>query len=102
MLLWDAAAFGNLRKELFDVVGVDAARGILWRFGFANGYRDALSTKELFAWPTEAEWWRSCPALQGHQGKVLAEVQSLEIDRATGTFELEVRWRDSYEATEHQ
>lgn len=32
MLLWDADAFGNLRKELFDNLGVEAARGILRRF----------------------------------------------------------------------
>ncbi|MFN0247069.1 MAG: sigma 54-interacting transcriptional regulator [Kofleriaceae bacterium] len=102
MLLWDADAFGGLRKELFDAVGIDAARGILRRFGFANGYRDGLSTKELFPWPNAAEWWRSCPTLQGQQGKVLAEVQSLTIDREAGVFDLEVRWHDSYEAAQHE
>ena len=101
MLLWDADAFGSLRKELFDNVGVDAARGILRRFGFANGYRDALSTKQLFSWPSDAEWWRSCPVMQGQEGKVRAEVEALEIDKAGGRFELAVRWHDSYEAAQH-
>ncbi len=101
MLLWDADAFGSLRKELFDNVGVDAARGILRRFGFANGYRDALSTRQLFSWPSDAEWWRSCPALQGQEGKVLAQVEALEVDKAGGRFELAVRWNDSYEAAQH-
>ncbi len=101
MLLWDADAFGSLRKELFDNIGVDAARGILRRFGFANGYRDALSTKQLFSWPSDAEWWRSCPVLQGHEGKVRADVEALEIDKAGGRFELAVRWHDSYEAAQH-
>jgi len=101
MLLWDADAFGSLRKELFDNVGVDAARGILRRFGFANGYRDALTTRQLFSWPSDAEWWRSCPILQGQEGKVRAQVEALEIDKASGRFELAVRWHDSYEAAQH-
>ena len=55
MLLWDADAFGNLRRELIEHVGAEVARGILRRFGFANGYRDALSTKTLAEWPSYAE-----------------------------------------------
>jgi two-component system, NtrC family, response regulator HydG len=101
MLLWDADAFGNLRKELFENLGVDVARGILRRFGFANGYRDALSTRELFEWPNDREWWLTCPALQGHEGKVKPVVQQLELDREAGHFLLEVRWHNSYEAAQH-
>ncbi|MCA9675127.1 MAG: XylR N-terminal domain-containing protein, partial [Myxococcales bacterium] len=101
MLLWDADAFGNLRKELIDNLGEDAARGILRRFGFANGYRDALSTRELSKWPSDAEWWRTCPALQGHEGKVRPEVVELHVDREAGEFRLAVRWHDSYEAAQH-
>ena len=40
MLLWDADAFGSLRFELIESLGLDMARPILKRFGFANGYRD--------------------------------------------------------------
>jgi two-component system, NtrC family, response regulator HydG len=101
MLLWDADAFGNLRKELFDALGLDAARGILRRFGFANGYRDALSTRRISEWANDAEWWLTCPALQGHEGKVAPTVRVLELDRAAGHFRLEVEWRNSYEAAQH-
>ena len=78
MLLWDADAFGNLRRELIENVGLDVARGILRRFGFANGYRDALSTKTMAEWPSDLEWWLTCPALQAHQGKVRPRVGALE------------------------
>ncbi len=101
MLLWSADAFGNLRRELFDALGIDSARGILRRFGFANGYRDAMSTRELFESASDTEWWLTCPALQGHQGKVAPTVKALELDRTAGHFHLEVEWRNSYEAAQH-
>jgi two-component system response regulator HydG len=101
MLLWDADAFGNLRRELIENLGLEAARGILRRFGFANGYRDALSTRTMAEWPSDAEWWLTCPALQAHQGKVRPRVGALEIDRAAGHFALEVHWDNSYEADQH-
>ncbi|MBP6633919.1 MAG: sigma 54-interacting transcriptional regulator [Kofleriaceae bacterium] len=102
MLLWHADAFGNLRKELIDDLGVDATRGILRRFGFANGYKDALTMRELLGGPDARAWWLGCPALQAQQGKVRPEVQNLTIDRERGEFELAVHWHDSYEAAQHQ
>ncbi len=102
MLLWDADAFGSLRKELIDCVGLETARSILRRFGFANGYRDALSTREMFSWESDREWWLACPALQRNEGKVLARPTHLVFDRAAGIFEMEVEWRNSYEAAQHQ
>lgn len=101
MLLWDADAFGNLRRELIENLGLEAARGILRRFGFANGYRDALTTRAMAAWSSDAEWWLTCPALQAHQGKVRPRVGALEVDRAAGRFALEVHWDHSYEAEQH-
>jgi len=50
MLLMDADVMGLLRKELIDTVGVDRARRIFTRFGYACGYRDALTTKD---WRTD-------------------------------------------------
>jgi len=53
MLLWDADAFGILRKELIDSLGLERARQILRRFGFANGYRDGLTTGDEVALGTD-------------------------------------------------
>jgi hypothetical protein len=50
MLLFDADAMGLLRRELVDALGLAAARRILTRFGYACGYRDALTSKELLPW----------------------------------------------------
>ena len=102
MLLWDADAFGNLRSELIQSLGTDRARGILRRFGFANGYRDARTTGEMFRWDDDQEWWLSCPALQKLAGKVQAIPQRLVVNRKQGIFEMEVIWHDSYESSQHQ
>ncbi len=101
MLLWDADAFGHLRRELIESLGTAEARSVLKRFGFANGYRDALTTGELFQWDDEREWWLSCPALQSHEGKVLPRPEHLVVDRDGGLFEVEVKWENSYEAEQH-
>ncbi len=102
MLLWDADAFGSLRRELIESLGITQARGILRRFGFANGYRDARTTGEAFHWDNDTEWWLSCPALQKHEGKVQPIPQKLLVDRNAGRFEMEVVWNHSYEATQHR
>jgi two-component system response regulator HydG len=101
MLLWDADAFGSLRRELIDGLGLDAARGILRRFGFANGYRDALTMRSFVPEASDRDWWLTCPALQAHQGKVRPEVVQLAVDRERGEFALEVHWHGSYEAEQH-
>ncbi|RMH37093.1 MAG: AAA family ATPase [Deltaproteobacteria bacterium] len=102
MLLWDADAFGGLRRELIDAVGVDRARTILHRFGFSNGYRDARSMRDMFRWESDEQWWLACPALQRNEGKVLTEPRRLVFDRDAGVFEMEVHWRHSYEAEQHR
>ncbi len=94
-------AFGSLRRELIDGLGLEAARGILRRFGFANGYRDALTMRSLVPEASDRDWWLTCPALQAHQGKVRPEVVELSLDRERGEFALEVYWHGSYEAEQH-
>ncbi len=101
MLLWDADAFGSLRKELVDGLGVETARAILKRFGFANGYRDARMAEKLLQWDSDEDWWQACPSLQRHEGKVRPVVTHLHIDRAAQSFEMEVEWTHSYEAEQH-
>lgn len=101
MLLWDADAFGSLRRELIDLLSLEQAQAILKRFGFANGYRDALMTESLLHWDNDEEWWRACPILQSQEGKVQPTVKHLKVDRAAKIFEMEVVWNHSYEAEQH-
>jgi two-component system, NtrC family, response regulator HydG len=63
MLLFDADAMGLLRKELIETLGLERARRILTRFGYACGYRDALTSREVVNWSNLAEWWAAGPRL---------------------------------------
>jgi hypothetical protein len=47
VVILSAAAMGLMRKELVDTLGQDAARRVLRRFGFADGYHDAVNLREL-------------------------------------------------------
>ena len=41
MLLLHDKAYGALRRELIETVGIEKARGILTRIGYLSGMRDA-------------------------------------------------------------
>ncbi len=101
MLLWDADAFGSLRKELIEGLGEQTAKAILKRFGYANGYRDAKMAENLLQWSNDEQWWRACPTLQRHEGKVHPQVRSIHVNRSTKEFEMQVDWSNSYEAEQH-
>ncbi|MFH2051974.1 MAG: sigma-54-dependent Fis family transcriptional regulator [bacterium] len=56
----DATANGKLRKELVGQFGLTAARAILTRFGFVQGWRMADAMQDLFQWESEDEWHHAC------------------------------------------
>jgi two-component system, NtrC family, response regulator HydG len=101
MLLFDADAMGLVRKELMETLGPERARRILIRFGYACGYRDALTSRELSDWPSVAEWWAAGPRLHTLEGAAYAHVLRSRIDTASGLFDVEAEWRHSYEAEQH-
>ena len=55
-LIIDATAKGNLRKELISHFGLSAARAVLTRFGFVQGWRMAEAMQDLFKWESEEDW----------------------------------------------
>jgi two-component system response regulator HydG len=101
MLIFDADAMGLLRKELVETLGLERARRILTRFGYACGYRDALTSKELFDWKNDAEWLAAGPRLHTLEGIVQARQLRLQMDKGAGFLEGETEWLHSYEAEQH-
>ena len=101
MLIFDADAMGLLRKELVETLGLERARRILTRFGYACGYRDALTSKELFDWQSDADWLAAGPRLHQMEGIVQARQLRLQMDKGSGFLEGETEWRHSYEAEQH-
>src|SRR5262245_4103981 len=101
MLIFDADAMGLLRQELVETLGLERARRLLTRFGYACGYRDALTSKELFDWQSDADWLAVGPRLHTLEGIVQVRVLRAHMDRAAGVFEAEAEWLHSYEAEQH-
>ena len=101
MLIFDANALGLLRKELIETLGLERARRILTRFGYASGYRDALTSKELFHWQSDDDWFAAGPRLHTLEGIVRARLLRLQMDRSCGILEAEAEWLHSYEAEQH-
>ena len=101
VVILSAAAMGLLRKELVDTLGLETARRLLLRFGFADGYHDAVSLRDRSHWASPEEGLRAGAMLHTLEGIVRADVISIERDDTTGRFEEEVAWHDSYEAEQH-
>ena len=99
-LLLDATALGLLRKELIELVGLDAARGLLTRLGYAHGWRTAESLEKTYDWKNPQEWQDAGGRLHGLQG--LVEFRPVPADRRRHSDSLaEAIWHKSYEAEQH-
>jgi len=98
MLLLHARALAALRKELFDSLGVERARGLLIRMGFASGQHDGeLAVKRRRAGMSTHEAFLLGPKLHSIEGVAGAQMVALEIDLPSGHFLAECLWEDSWE-----
>ena len=100
VVILSAAAMGLLRKELIDTFGQDIARRLLMRFGYADGYHDAINLRERFHWRTPLEGLGAGTILHTLEGIVRSEIVRLDHGD-DGSFDAEFAWHDSYEAEQH-
>ena len=100
VLVVSAGALGILRRDLAAALGVEAARRVFRRFGFAHGYHDALTLRASHGWNDPLDGIRLGLSLYGLEGRVHSEVIHLE-DSAPEGFRAEILWRHSYEAEQH-
>jgi DNA-binding NtrC family response regulator len=101
VVILSAAAMGLLRKELIDTLGIETARRLFLRFGYADGYHDAVSMRDRSHWSSPIEGLRSGVVLHRLEGIVRGEIVKIEHDAVSGRFEEEVVWHDSYVAEQH-
>ena len=101
VVILSAAAMGLIRKELVDTVGAEIARRVMLRFGYADGYHDAVSLRERSAWTDPIDGLRAGVTLHRLEGIVRAEIVSVEYDAESGRFEEELTFRDSYVAEQY-
>jgi DNA-binding NtrC family response regulator len=101
VVLLSAAAMGLLRKELIDTLGFDTAKRLFLRFGYADGYHDAVSMRDRSKWSNGLEGLQAGIALHRLEGIARPEVVELEHDEKSARFQQTVRWHDSYVAEQH-
>jgi len=101
VVILSGAAMGLLRKELIETLGMETARRLLLRFGYADGYHDAVNLRERSAWADPVQGLRAGAILHTLEGIVRAVPLRLEYDAASARFDAEMAWHDSYEAEQH-
>ena len=101
VVILSAAAMGLLRKELIDTLGLETARRLMLRFGYADGYHDAVSLRDRSQWASPLDGLRVGAILHTLEGIVRSEIKEVDHDAATGRFEEKVIWHDSYVAEQH-
>jgi DNA-binding NtrC family response regulator len=101
VVILSAAAMGLLKKELIDTMGLETTRRLMLRFGYADGYHDAVSLRERSQWSTPLDGLRAGVVLHRLEGIVRAEIVTVDHDPDTGHFVEEVVWHDSYTAEQH-
>lgn len=102
MLLVHAEAQALLRKELIDSLGMDRARGLLTRMGYASGLRDAELARTRAENCSDIEAFMTGPQLHTLEGIVHVTPVRLELDRTSGSFCGEFLWENSWEGQWHR
>jgi DNA-binding NtrC family response regulator len=101
VVILSAAAMGLIRKELTDTIGPEVTRRLMLRFGYADGYHDAVSLRERSLWTDPIDGLRAGITLHRLEGIVRAEIKAVAYDAASGRFEEELVFHDSYAAEQH-
>jgi DNA-binding NtrC family response regulator/predicted hydrocarbon binding protein len=101
MFLLHTGAFGTLRQELIETVGIAQARGILTRMGYQSGARDAELAKKVRADLSYFERFCVGPQLHALEGIVLVEAVKVEVDVERGHHYGEFIWHESVEDEAH-
>jgi DNA-binding NtrC family response regulator len=101
VVILSAAAMGLLRKELIDTLGLENARRLLLRFGYADGYHDAVALRGRSNWASPRDGLQAGAALHRLEGIVRAEFADVDSDETSGRFHAAVQWHDSYVAEQH-
>jgi DNA-binding NtrC family response regulator len=102
MLLVHAEAQGALRKDLIDTLGMDRARCLLTRMGYASGQRDAELARTRAENCSDLEAFMTGPALHTLEGIVHVTPVKVDLDRAQGRFYGEFLWQNSWEGQWHR
>jgi two-component system, NtrC family, response regulator HydG len=86
MILMHSEAFGILRQEMIDAMGVDAVRGVLTRTGYIAGLRDAAIALKVRRGCATEDLLAAGAQVYAPQGIVSGERVRGEVDSGKGGF----------------
>jgi DNA-binding NtrC family response regulator/predicted hydrocarbon binding protein len=101
MILLHNRSFGALRNELIETIGMQGARALLTRMGYASGAQDAEVAVKVRGGRDFFDFFTVGPQLHMIEGIVTVEPVRLETDVNTGRFYGEFIWHDSCEDEVH-
>ncbi|MDY3198744.1 MAG: sigma 54-interacting transcriptional regulator, partial [Pseudomonadaceae bacterium] len=101
MLLMHAKAFGALRQQLWESLGSQRAKGLLFRLGFVAGQNDAELAATLLGEGDNYDVFKIGPELHAFEGLVRSTIVEADIDWEKGTFLGRVHCENSWEAESH-
>jgi DNA-binding NtrC family response regulator len=96
------AALSALRRDLITSVGTEHTRRLLTRMGFASGLHDAGFANQTRGDRSLEDMFLVGPQLHMLEGAARVTPLQLRMDAASGQFEGEFRWDDSWEAHAHR
>jgi DNA-binding NtrC family response regulator len=101
MLLLHAQAFGMLRREMIETLGLESTRGLLTRMGYQAGVLDARMALSVRSTTSLEAMFSVGPQMHSLEGGGLSRPVKVEFDRARGTHYGEFVWTHQLEDEEH-
>ena len=101
MLLIHAEAFGAIRQELIDSVGVETARGLFTRMGYVAGSRDATLALKARGKSSQLDILATGAQFHSLEGIVRVVPVKIEMDSTRGYCYGEFLWENSFESELH-
>lgn len=101
MLMLHAEAFGSLRQELLESLGVEQTRGLLTRIGYLSGTRDAELAIRTRQTGTQLDILAAGAQIRSLCGLIKVEPVRIEVDQHQGYLYGEFIWKQSIESDQH-
>lgn len=101
MLLWHAEAFGSLRQELLETLGVEQTRGLLTRIGYLSGTRGAELAIKTRQAGSQLDILAAGAQIHALCGTIKVEPVRIEVDQHKGYLYGEFLWQHSLESDLH-
>lgn len=101
MIISSADAWGVLRRDLINSLGVQRAKRFLLRYGWHFGMHEARMFRNMFPWSDDLEWLIAGSRMHSIAGRVFSYPVKFDVDMKAGKFDVAGHWIDSFEAKQH-